>query len=178
MKVKPLALIRRQLRRLLTVGVLALAFMSFSSAYSFNTPAVAASLYSSPIIAASSMANQVKDQVDSADQAMMNAKDKLDEAGKKTSKKAKDIAEKAKGKAQKDIAKTKSAAKNAQAAAGTKAKRDIAKTQEAVEKTKATVVSRAKQDAGKADNALEKAGNKAEEFASNALDAAKNLIGQ
>jgi isoleucyl-tRNA synthetase len=178
MKVKPLALIRGQLRRLLTVGALVLCFMSLSSVYRLNPSAVAASLYSSPILAASSMANQVKDQVDSADQAMMSAKDKLDEAGEKTSKKAKEMAEKAKGKAQKDIAKTKAAAKDAQASAGAKAKRDIAKTKEAADKTKATVVSRAKQDAGKADNAIEKVGNKAEEFASNALDAAKNLIGQ
>jgi isoleucyl-tRNA synthetase len=178
MKVKPLALMRGQLRRLLTVGALVLCLVLPSGVYSLNTSAVAASLYSSPIMAASSMANQVKDQVDNADQAMMSAKETLDEAGEKTSKKAKEIANKAKGKAQKDIAKTKAAAKDAQASAGNKAKRDIAKTQEAAEKTKSTVVSRAKQDVSKTDNALEKAGNKAEEFASNALDAAKNLIGQ
>lgn len=178
MKVKPLTLIRGQLRRLLAVGALVLSLISLSSVHSLNSIAAAAPLRSSPIMAASSMANQVKDQVDDVDQAMMSAKEKLDEAGQQTSKKAKDLAGKAKGKAQKDIAQTKAAAKDAQAAAGTKAKRDIAKTQEAADKTKASVVSRAKQDASTTDNALEKAGNKAETFASNALDAAKNLIGQ
>jgi hypothetical protein len=178
MNPEKLRVFKAKLIRWVALGAMALAFVSVSSFANLNATAMAAPSYHFPVMAASSAANQVKGQVDRMDRAIGDVKDNLDSASKDTARKTKDLADQAKGKVRKDIAKTKADAKDMQSAVGSKAKRDIAKTQEAAENTKAALASRTKQDASKAEGALEQAGNKAEEFASNALDTAKNFLGQ
>jgi ElaB/YqjD/DUF883 family membrane-anchored ribosome-binding protein len=178
MKPKQLITFSSRLYHQFALGSLILAFSWLSSFSYFNVSAIAASLPSTPIIAASSAANQVKSQVDKVDRAMGNVKDKVDSTSKDTQKKAKDFAVMAKDKASKDVAKTQTSVKDVKSTVDSKARRDIAKTKGAVEENKAAVASRAQQDASKTENVLEKAGNKAEEFASNALDTAKNILGQ
>jgi multidrug resistance efflux pump len=163
MNPKNLRVLKARLIRWVALGAMALAFVGVSSFSNLNATAMAEPLYHFPVMAASSAANQVKGQVDRMDRAIGDVKDNLDSAAKDTARKTKDLADQAKGK---------------QSAVGSKAKRDIAKTQEAAENAKAALASRTKQDASKAEGALEQAGNKAEEFASNALDTAKNLLGQ
>jgi hypothetical protein len=157
---------------------LALTFVGLNGFSSLGTSAIAAPLHRFPVVAASSAANQVKGQVDKMDRAISDVKDKLDSASNDTAKKTKEQADQAKDKARTDVAKTKTSVKDAQSAAAGKAKRDLARTQEGAENAKAAVASRAKQDASRAEVSLEKTGNKAEEFASNVLDTAKNLLGQ
>jgi hypothetical protein len=148
---------KARFRRWAVLGALALTFTGLSSFSTLNPSVMAAPLYNFPVVAASSAANQVKGQVDKADRAIGDAKDKLD---------------------REDVAKTRASVKDAKSTAAGKVKRDLARTQEGAEDAKAAVASRAKQDASRTEVSLEKAGNKAEEFASNVLDTAKNLIGQ
>ena len=178
MNPKQLSVLKARLHRWVVLGAMVLAFVGLSSFSDFNTSAMAAPRHNFPVIAASSAANQVKGQVDRMDRAIGDVKDNLDSAAKDTARKTKDLADQAKGKARKDVAKAKADAKDMQSAVGSKAKRDIAKTQEAAENAKAALAGRTKQDASNVEGALEQAGNKAEEFASNALDTAKNLLGQ
>jgi uncharacterized protein YjbJ (UPF0337 family) len=169
---------KARFRRWAVLGALALTFTGLSSFSTLNPSVMAAPLYNFPVVAASSAANQVKGQVDKADRAIGDAKDKLGSASKDAAKKAKNLAAQAKGKAREDVAKTKASVKDAQSTAAGKVKRDLARTQEGAEDARAAVASRAKQDASRTEVSLEKAGNKAEEFASNVLDTAKNLRGQ
>jgi ElaB/YqjD/DUF883 family membrane-anchored ribosome-binding protein len=178
MKPKQLITFVNKLYLQLAVGSLILAFSWLSSFSYFNISAMATSLPSAPVLAASGTASQVKDQVDKVDRAIDNVKDNVDSASKATQRQAKDFAAKAKDKSRKDIAKTQASVKDAKSTVDSKVKRDIAKTKGAVEENKAAVASRTQQDASKAENMLETAGNKAEEFASNALDTAKNILGQ
>ncbi len=178
MKSKQLTTLKARFHRWAILGVLALTFTGLSGFSTLNASVMAAPLHNFPVVAASSAANQVKGQVDKMDRAIGDVKDTLDSASKDSAKKAKDLAAQAKGKARKDIANTRAAVKDAQSDAAGKAKRDLARTQEGAEKAKAAVASRAKQDASKAEGSLEKTGSKAEEFASNVLDSAKNLLGQ
>jgi hypothetical protein len=170
--------LKARFRRWAILVSLALTFIGLSSFSKLDTSAIAAPLHHFPVIAASSTANQVKGQVDKMDRAIGDVKGKLDSASKDTAKKTKELAAQAKDKARKDVAKTKASVKDAQSTAAGKAKRDLARTQEGAENAKAAVASRAKQDASRAEVSLEKTGNKAEEFASNVLDTAKNLLGQ
>ena len=156
MKSQQWIILKARLHRWVVLGSLALAFIGLSSFSDLSGPAIAASLNIRPVMAASSAANQVKGQVNKIDQAVGNVKDKLDSASKDSADKAEDLAAQAKGKARKDIAKTKAGVKDLQSSASSKAK----------------------QDTSKVEGVLEKAGDKAEAFASNALDTAKNLLGQ
>jgi hypothetical protein len=178
MNIERVTALKARLHRWAVLGAITLAFIGLSSFSNLNATASAAPQHNFPVIAASSAANQVKGQVDRMDRAIGDVKENLDSASKDTARKTKDIAGQAKGKARKDVARARADAKDMQSAVGSKAKRDIAKTQEAAEDAKAAIGSRAKQDSSKAEGALEQAGNKAEEFASNALDTAKNLLGQ
>jgi ElaB/YqjD/DUF883 family membrane-anchored ribosome-binding protein len=178
MRCNSLTTFKAQFRRWVVLGALILTFTGLSGFSALNASVMAAPFYNFPVVAASSVASQAKGQMDKVDRAVGDVKGKLESAAKDTAKKAKNLAAEAKGKAREDVAKTRTSVKDAQSAAVGKVKRDVARTQEGAENAKSAIASRAKQDTSKTNVALEQAGNKAEEFASNVLDTAKNILGQ
>lgn len=178
MRCNSLTTFKARFRRWFVLVALILTFTGFSGFSNLNASVMAAPFYNFPVVAASSAASQAKGQVDKVDRAVGDVKGKLDSTAKDMAKKAKNLAADAKGKAREDVANTRTSVKDAQSAAAGKVKRDVARTQEGAENAKSAVASRAKKDASKTDVALEKVGNKAEEFASNVLDTAKNILGQ